>query len=610
MAASSDGLRTGCIFLSVRPLAAKRDLDVIMTHRFGRMILAASLLLATSGAARAQAALNNKEFEDYTQVERDAAKAEARKAHFSSFRVCADPGNMPFSDIKGEGYENKIASVIAKALGTTATYFWRPFNERGLTRQTFDTNECDVLLGVPANYEAALTTMPIYKSTYVLASRTDRHYDFKGLSDPLLRTLGVGVYELSALRQALANHGVVANVHVHEVSHDGDLVVEHQPWWQVKEAVDGKLDVAGVWGPFAGWLRSKGEPLALQPTNLMDDVIPMEFDVAIGVRKTDAITKYAIDAALDEHRDDIRRILDAYGVPLVECADCLISGPIKAHGIYTTPTVTPEEMARYRRDNRAVTKDKLQEWLKDGANIDAEFADAVLASDNDRLEFLLGKGADINKRDLQGYTPLTSAVRLGAFETTAYLLEQGAKVDLPDSDGWAPILLAVLRNDAPAIQLLLKKGATLDTRAPGGFTPLSVAVEEKKFDAAKALIEDGAKVDEAVTAKKITPLMVVASEPPPESRTRKLLQTSDSIAVARELVRRGANVNAVTVDGITPLMIAAARDNAPMIGFLLQAGAKPEARNGEGETARDIAAKNDNGSATRMLDMLAKASTR
>ncbi len=581
-----------------------------MTYRFGRMILAASVLLATSGAALAQAALNNKEFEDYTQVERDAAKAEARKVHFSSFRVCADPGNMPFSDIKEEGYENKIAGVIAEALGTKATYFWRPFNERGLTRQTFDTNECDILLGVPANYEAALTTMPIYKSTYVLASRTDRHYDFRGLSDPLLRKLQVGVYELSALRQALANHGVVSNVHVHEVSHDGDLVVEHQPWWQVKEAADGKLDVAGVWGPFAGWLKSKGEPLTLQPTNLMDDIIPMEFDVAIGVRKTDAITKYAIDAALDALRDEIRNILDAYGVPLVECADCLISGSIKAHGVYTTPTVTPEEMAKYRRENRAVTKDKLQEWLKDGANIDAEFADAVLASDNDRLEFLLGKGADINKRDLQGYTPLTSAVRLGAFETTAYLLEHGAKVDLPDSDGWAPILLAVLRNDAPAIQLLLKKGATLDTRAPGGFTPLSVAVEEKKFDAAKALIEDGAKVDEAVTAKKITPLMVVASEPPPESRTRKLLQTSDSIAVARELVKRGADVNAVTSDGITPLMIAAARDNAPMIGFLLQAGAKPDSTNGEGETARDIAAKNDNGSATRMLDLLAKASTR
>ena len=585
-----------------------------MTHRQRRFIaatpcLVVAFLIAGLGSAFAQAALNNKPFDDYTQVERDAAKAEARKAHFSSFRVCADPGNMPFSNIKEEGYENKIAGVIATALGTKATYFWRPFNERGLVRQTFDTNECDILLGVPASYEAALTTMSIYKSTYVLASRTDRHYDFKGLSDPLLRNLQVGVYELSALRQALANHGVVGNVHVHEVSHDGDLVVEHQPWWQVKQVVDGTLDVAGVWGPFAGWLKSKGDSLTLQPTNLMDDIIPMEFEVAIGVRKTDAITKYAIDTALEAHRAEIRKILDDYGVPLVECADCLISGPIKAHGIYTAPTVTPEEMAKIRRDNRAVSRSTLQQWLKDGADVDAELADAVLASDNDRIEFLLGKGADINKRDPQGYTPLASAVRLGGLETTTYLLDHGAKVDLTDSDGWAPLLLAVLRNDVPAIDILIKKGASVEVRAPGGFSPLAVAVEEKKFDAAKALIDNGAKVDEGVTAKRITPLMVVASEPPPENRTRKLLQKLDSLAIARELVRKGSNVNATTSDGITPLMIAAARDNAPMIGFLLQSGAKPDTRNGENETAHDIAAKNDNGSATRMLDLLANAST-
>ena len=149
--------------------------------------------------------------------------------------------------------------------------------------------------------------------------------------------------------------------------------------------VDGKLDVAGVWGPFAGWLKAKGDPLTLQPTNKMDDIIPMEFEVAMGVRKTDAITKYAIDAALTAHRDEIGKILEDYGVPLVECADCLVSGTIPAHGIYTAPTVSPEEMAKLRKQNRAVSHEQLDKWLKDGADVDAEFADAVLASDNDRI---------------------------------------------------------------------------------------------------------------------------------------------------------------------------------------------------------------------------------
>ena len=576
---------------------------------FSSFILVSSFCLG-QGAAFAQAASNNKEFDDYTQIERDAAKTAARKAHFSSFHVCADPGNMPFSNIKQEGFENKIAGVIAKALGTEATYFWRPFNERGLIRQTFDTNECDILVGVPANYEAALTTFPIYKSTYVFASRTDRHYDFKGLSDSLLHKLQIGVYELSALRQSMANNGIVANVHVHEVSHDGDLVVEHQPWWQVKDMIDGKLDVVGVWGPFAGWLKAKGEPITLQPTNLMDDVIPMEFDTAIGMRKTDAVTKYAIENALNSHRDDIRKILDDYGVPLVECADCLISGPIKAHGIYTAPTVTAEELAELRGRSNAISRAKLEQWLKDGADVNDEFADAVLATDAERMTFLLGKGADINKMDSQGYTPLTSAVRLGSFDATKFLLDHGAKVDAPDHDGWMPILHAVLRNDVPAIDALLKKGANVNARSPTGYTTLAIALEEKRFDAAKTLIDAGAEINEPTATQKITPLMVTASEPPPANRTKKLLQKFDSIAIARELIQRGANVNAKTTEGVTPLMIAAARDNAPMIGLLLQSGAKSDVTNSEGETAYDIAAKNDNGSATRMLDLYKKTPTK
>ena len=310
----------------------------------------------------------------------------------------------------------------------------------------------------------------------------------------------------------------------------------------------------------------------------MDDVIPMEFEMSIGVRKTDAIEKYAIENALNDHRDEIRKILEDYGVPLVECADCLVSGTLKPHGIYTAPTVSTEEMAKLHREHPVVTRERLDGWLADGADVDREFDDAIIAADDDRAAYLLTKGADVNKKDPQGYTPLAASVRLGSLPTTLFLLDHGARVEDPDSDGWTPLLHAVLRNDKPAIEAFLAHGASIETPAPGGYTPLSIAIEEKKYDAAKMLIEKGAKIDEPVNAKKLTPLMIAASDRPPESAAAKLTQGSDSIDIARALLTKGANVNAASVDGVTALMIAAARDNAPMVGLLLQAGARADAR--------------------------------
>ena len=116
----------------------------------------------------------DKTFDEYTAAEKTAVRRAAKEAIAakkgpSALRVCADPGNLPLSDDKLEGFQNKVADVLARALGTHVSYFWRPALERGLTRQTFDANECDVVMDVPANYGPMLTTTPIYKTTYVLA---------------------------------------------------------------------------------------------------------------------------------------------------------------------------------------------------------------------------------------------------------------------------------------------------------------------------------------------------------------------------------------------------------------------------------------------------------
>jgi quinoprotein dehydrogenase-associated probable ABC transporter substrate-binding protein len=544
----------------------------------------------------------SKEFDDLSRAERNDAKAAALTRKYEVLRVCGDPGNMPLSNMNGDGFQNKIAEVLANAMGARLTYFWRPYFERGLTRQTFDTNDCDLLMDMPADYEPLLTTVPIYRTTYVFAYRNDSGIEIKGLDDPALRKLRIGVFETSALREVLANHGVKLNVSVQEISHDADLHPEHQPWQQVQDVIDRKLDVAAVWGPFAGWLKSmKGAPLVIQPANLMDDDIPMEFSLAIGMRKTDYVLKYAIENALESRKDEIQKILVAYGVPLVRCSRCVVPGNLPAHGNYTKLVQTDGPAAS------SMSLGRVEQWLAQGADINQELGNAVLSSDVERIKFLLDRGADINKLDAQGAAPLHVAARFGNGATVGLLLDRNADPNVRDRDGWTPLLHAAFRNRVPAIKLLLSRGADIEAVAPWGYGALILAVEEGKFDAAQALIDAGAAVDRPAGPENLTPLMVVSSEVPSGRRINQVAQAAGPVEIARGLIARGAKVNAVTTAGVTPLMIAAARDNAPMIGVLVEAGADLAAQSGDGQTALEIAERNDNDSATRLIRMLTKA---
>jgi quinoprotein dehydrogenase-associated probable ABC transporter substrate-binding protein len=551
--------------------------------------------------ARAQG-FPSKEFEDLSRAERNEAKAAALTRKYEVLRVCGDPGNMPLSNMAGEGYQNKIAEVLANAMGARLTYFWRPYFERGLTRQTFDTNDCDLLMDMPADYASLLTTIPVYRTTYVFAYRNDSGIEIKGLDDPALRKLRIGVFETSALREVLANHGVKLNVSVQEISHDADLHPEHQPWQQVQDVIDRKLDVAAVWGPFAGWLKSmKDAPIIIQPANLMDDDIPMEFSLAIGMRKTDSVLKYAIDNALEARKDEIQKILAAYGVPLVRCSRCVVPGTLPAHGNYTKPVQKDGPAAA------SIPLDRVEQWLAQGADVNQELDNAVLSSDVERIRFLLDRGADINKIDAQGVAPLHAAARGSNAATVALLLDRKADPDMRDRDGWTPLLHAAFRNRVAAIKLLLSRGADIEATAPWGYGALMLAVEEEKFDAAQALVDAGAAVDRPAGPENLTPLMVVASEVPTSRRIIQITQSVGPIEIARALIARGAKVNAVTTAGVTPVMIAAARDNAPMIGVLAEAGADLAAKSGDGQTALEIAGRNDNDTSVRLIRMLTKA---
>ena len=188
------------------------------------------------------------------------------------------------------------------------------------------------------------------------------------------------------------------------LSHNADLHPENQPWRQVQEVIDGSLDVAGVWGPFAGWLKTmKSEPITLQPVNLWEDLVPMEYELAAGVRKTDAKLKYLLDLALEDSKAEIEKILTDYGVPLVQCSTCLVQGNLPAHGAYITPASTEyKAKPEAASPDQVVTEQRVEAWLAEGADLTQELSNAVLASDQARIKFLVKEGRRHQSRGSAG----------------------------------------------------------------------------------------------------------------------------------------------------------------------------------------------------------------
>jgi quinoprotein dehydrogenase-associated probable ABC transporter substrate-binding protein len=578
-----------------------------------QFVIGVALLLGAATTAYAARDMQ-KTFDELTSAEKTAAKRAAKKMYeeksFQRLTVCADPGNMPLSDINQAGFQNKIADVIAKKLGARLEYFWRPYLERGLTRETFDTNMCDVLLDLPAVYEPALTTIPIYKSTYVLVYRNDRGFNFKNFEDPALKGLRIGVFQTSSIRQVMTRKGLAPYLKLKTLSHNADLHPENQPWRHVQDVLDGTLDVAAIWGPFAGWLKTmKGEPLVIQPVNMWEDVVPMEYELAAGVRKTDARLKYLLDIALEDSKPEIEKILTEYGVPLVECSTCLVQGNLPSHGAYLqSANVEYKPKPEAASPDQVVTDQRLETWLAEGADLTQELSNAVLASDKHRIKLLVEKGADINAFDPQGYAPVHTAARKRHPELIALFADLGANLNHPDSDGMTPLQHAVLRNHVPTVAALIDRGADIEGKNFDGYSPLALALAEAKYEVAKLLIDKGAHLDTRAGPDDLTPLMIISSQVKPGEGTVFLPGSTRPIDLARDLISRGADVNAQSKSGVTALMIAAARNVAPMIGLLMQAGAKPELKSAQGKTAADIAEQNGAEAASKALRLINKVS--
>ena len=521
-----------------------------------------------------------------------AASGVVCAAGLTSLTVCADPGNMPLSDQNGAGFENKIAEVIGKTAGLSIHYYWRPSIERGLMRTTLSEGNCDLWMDMATDTEGAVVLKPLYRSTFVLAYRNDKGIDIKSLDDPALKKLRVGVFQVSAARMALAEHKVVGNTVIHYLSHNADEVPENQPSYQVQQVIDGKLDAAAAWGPMAGYYQKmKHAPLTLLPINRMDDRIPLEFDMALAVPRGRPELKSIIETALQQSKDEIRGILTDYGVPLVKCDACFISGELPEHGPYKQLPVdepTPAETAR----ERALKLAQLKKWLAQGADPDAELANAVVANDPGRVRYLLGHGAHVNSVDGEGYSPLINSVRFRFLDLAAYFASHKADVNQVDRSGWTPLMYAAWDDNAAMVNMLLKHGAKLDVANSENLTAFAIAAQNAKIQAAQALVAAGADVNAPIAKGGYTPLMLVA--------------LAGSNELASWLIERGAQVNARNPGGVTALMIAAASNHPGTVSLLLKAGADASARSEDGRTALGIAQSNNSDAVVRVLQEAAQ----
>ena len=237
-------------------------------------------------------------------------------------RVCADPNNLPFSNEREEGFENRIAELIAADLGARLEYTWFA-QRRGFIRNTLRAGLCDVVMGVPAGFELASTTRPYYRSTYVFVTREDRKLQIESLDDPALVRLEIGVHVIGddytnpPPLHALGRRKIIQNVAGYSLF--GDYAQPNPPARLVEAVAKKEVDVAIVWGPFAGYFgRKQDVPLTLTPVSPEIDrpFLPFVFDIAMGVRRGEKQFHEELEHVLDRREDEIDRILADYGVPV------------------------------------------------------------------------------------------------------------------------------------------------------------------------------------------------------------------------------------------------------------------------------------------------------
>ena len=232
-----------------------------------------------------------------------------------TFRVCADPRNLPFSDEAGEGFENKLAELFARKLGEPTSYAYFP-QVIGFVRNTLNALRCDVIMGVAVGDDLVQTTNPYYRTTYALVFRPDSGLDsIQSLEDPRLKGKHIGVVAGTPPATVLVEQGLMALARPYALT--VDTRVDSPTRTMAHDVATGAIDAGVLWGPIAGYYAQREKPQLLTAP-LLKEQERMDFRIAMGVRRSDQDWKRRLNRLIVDNQPEIDHILAEYGVPLLD----------------------------------------------------------------------------------------------------------------------------------------------------------------------------------------------------------------------------------------------------------------------------------------------------
>jgi len=279
------------------------------TRRIQFIALAIGIALAMTGRAMAQPS---------------GLGASGELVDPKTFRVCADPRNLPFSDEAGKGFENKLAELFAQKLGEPTSYTYFP-QVIGFVRNTLNALRCDVIMGVAVGDDLVQTTNPYYRTTYALVFRPGSGMDgIESLEDPRLKGKHIGVIAGTPPATVLVQQGLMSLARPYALT--VDTRIDAPTKTMVQDAAAGQIDAGVLWGPIAGYYAQRVSPhLAVAP--LLKEQERMDFRIAMGVRRSDQDWKRRLNRLITENQPAIDRILTEYGVPLLDEQGHLTKAP-------------------------------------------------------------------------------------------------------------------------------------------------------------------------------------------------------------------------------------------------------------------------------------------